>query len=412
MAVSTPNRLRDGRQPRRPLRLRWAFALALLLAAGAATVVWEHRGSSPRIVGVQAAATGDALFDRAAARCRLTPQATPRAGNPQPALLLGLHASLRLFNGGARCEEARLAQATGVSALREDISWASVEPRVNHYEWARTDALVRDVSETGLMLLPVLDDPPRWAAPAPTALPSASGPYAAFVAAIVARYGPGGTFWRAHPALPPRPIVWYELWNEPYFAEGADPAVYARLVRDAVTAGRAANPAARFLAEADTSYKLPDGSRADWIAGMYAAVPDFGRYFDALAVHPYGGDPAVYTPGGDTSEQPGRVAQVHAELVAHGDADKPLWVTEIGWSTCSGLDSCVTESQQASYLRSFLRLARTVWSSYVRAVFVYDLRDSGPNATNDAQAWFGLLAPDLSHKPAWKVLHDAATAAR
>jgi polysaccharide biosynthesis protein PslG len=414
MAPRVPAPSRGGRRLARSLvsarSARWATraVLALLLAgAVVGAVVAFTGGASPSEapIDVRSAALGNELFNRAAASCRL-------AGRPaaagQPSLLLGISASLRLFSGRAQCEEARLARATGVQAVREDLSWAQTEPRPGQYQWAGYDAVVSTATEAGLMVLPILDDAPSWAAQTPTTVPSAPASYAAFTAAAVARYGPGGTFWRTHPELPARPIVWYELWNEPYYADhNRDPGVYARLVRAAVTAGRMANPAARFLIEADTTYQTLSGNTANWIAGMYAAVPDLGRYFDALAVHPYGGNPAIYT-ASDASDQPGRVALAHAELVAHGDGAKPLWVTEIGWSTCSGAPGCVTATQQATYLSDFLRLARTTWRSYVRAVFVYDLRDSA-SRPDDREAWFGLLAPDLSHKPAWQSLHDAAT---
>jgi polysaccharide biosynthesis protein PslG len=361
-------------------------------------------------VDARAAAIGNGSFDRAAARCRPTPNGGRPAAAQQTSLLLGLNAAIRLFPGRARCEEASLAQATGVQAVRDDLSWAVTEAQPNRYNWSNFDELMATATADGMLVLPVLDDSPAWAAPTGSSLPSSVGAYAAFVAAAVARYGPGGTFWRAHPRLHAHPVMWYELWNEPYFADhNRNPAMYARLVRAAVTAGRAANPAARFLIEADASYQTLAGGRADWIGGMYAAVPNLGRYFDGVAVHPYGGDPAIYTPDGNTDGQPGRIEQVHIELVAHGDGDKPLWVTEIGWSTCSGTDLCVSEAQQAAYLRSFLRLAHTTWSSYVRAVFVYALRDLAPAPRNNRLDWFGLLRPDLTRKPAWWVLHDAAS---
>jgi hypothetical protein len=271
--------------------------------------------------------------------------------------------------------------------------------------------VVRTATEAGLTVLPVLDDAPGWAAPTSTSLPPTPGAYAAFVAAVVARYGSGGEFWRANPGLSPRPPVWYELWNEPYdAASNRDPAVYAHLVRAAVAAGRRADPSARFLMEAASFYETPSGRRADWISAMFAAVPGLGGYFDGVAVHLYGGNPAVYTPEGDTDDQPGRVEQIHDEFAAHGDGGKPVWVTEVGWSTCAGTAGCVTEAQQAAYLRTFLHLARTTWRSYVRAVFVYELRDSAPKPRDDLEAWFGLLRPDLSRKPAWRVLRNAAGA--
>lgn len=398
-------------RPRRPLPRRvrrGLIGLVALLAAIVAAVVVLVSGSSPGPRGGRAAAIGNRRFHRAAAGCASSASAARPAG-AHPSLLLGISASIRLEEGPDRCEQARLAAETGVGAVREDISWATTEPRENEYDWSAYDAVVRTATEAGLIVLPILDDAPAWAAPAEDCLPSDPAAYASFTAATVARYGPGGEFWRENPELPARPLLWYELWNEPWDAGcNRDPAGYARLVVAAVSAARAVSPAVRFLIGGDTSYQTLQGKRADWIAGMYAAEPDLGSYFDAFSVHPYGGDPAVYTPDGDTDNQPARLQQVHAELAAHGDGDKPLWVTEIGWSTCSGASGCVTEAEQARYLEEFLRDSVTAWRAYVRAVFVYDLRDIAPSPADDPEAWFGLLRPDLSRKPAWSVLRAFA----
>ncbi len=386
---------------------RW-IALALCVAlAGLTGVIVAHGSSGPS--AVKAAALGNARFDRSARSCtlrRLRPRSTKR---PSESLLLGVSAGIRLYHGPGRCEETRLAADTGIQAVREDLSWSRSEPHPNVYDWSDYDGVVRAAASAGLAVLPVLGEAPRWAAPEPTCLPSETGPYASFTAAVVGRYGPGGEFWRANPELPQHPLVWYELWNEPWNATcNRDPGLYARLVAAAATAGRAVTPAARFLIEGDTFYQTLAGARADWIAGMYAGVPKLGSYFDALAIHPYGGDPAIYTPAGNTDGQPGRLEQAHEELVARGDGNKPLWVTEIGWTTCAGTYLCVTDAEQASYLETFLRSASTTWRAYVRAVFVFGLRDIGPNPPENREAWFGLLRPDLSRKPAWWVLHDAA----
>lgn len=391
---------------------RGLIAAGVLGVVAAVGVFIALSGQSTR--GGPAAAVGNRRFAHAAASC--SPPATPAPG-PGPAgsspLLLGISASIRFEQGPERCEETVLAAQTGVHAVREDLSWALTEPHENQYDWSNYDAVVRTATETGLMVLPILDDAPSWAAPGEGCLPADAATYAAFAAAAVARYGPGGQFWRENPALPERPLVWYELWNEPWDADcNRDPATYARMVVAAVNAGRGVNPNVRFLIGADTSFHTLAGQREDWIAGMYAAVPDLGRYFDAVSVHPYGGDPDVYTPGGDTDNEPARLEQMHAELAAHGAGDKPLWVTEIGWSTCSGTSGCVSEAAQAQYLDEFLHDAVTTWGSYVRAVFVFDLRDIAPNPADDREAWFGLLRPDLSRKPAWTVLHDFAAKLR
>ena len=391
---------------RLPRAARRGLAAAVLIATAVVIAIIALSGRGER--GGSAAAVGNNRFAHAAAGCSREAPGEP-ASSPSVPLLLGVSASIRLERGADRCEEARLAAETGVQAVREDISWATTEPRENMYDWGDYDAVVRAATEAGLIVLPILDDPPGWASPG-GCLPSDTRPYASFTTAVVARYGPGGQFWRENPDLPDRPLLWYELWNEPWNAPcNRDPALYARLVVAAVTAGRATSSDARFLIDGDTYYTTLAGKTADWIAGMYAAVPDLGRYFDALSVHPYGGNPALQAPGGNVDAEPARlVEQAHAELASHDDADKPLWVTEIGWSTCSGTGGCVTEAQQASYLAEFLRLAATTWHSYVRAVFVYDLRDIAPAPASDMGAWFGLLRPDLSPKPAWTVLRDFA----
>jgi hypothetical protein len=391
---------------------RWVVLAVLLAfpAAAAAYLISNHEATPHKApVGRRSESIGNERLARAASGCKLSPVSHNPPAGLRGSLLLGLNSALRLFPSKERCVIAKLTKETGVQAAREDLSWATTEPRPNRYDWSGYDAVVATATKAGLTLLPIIDDAPSWAAPTPASVPANPTSYAAFVAAAVARYGQGGSFWRANPDLPKWPLTWFELWNEPYFADhNRDPTSYARLVRAAVTAGRAANPAARFLIEATTSYLTLSGEPGDWLASMYAAEPDLGRYFDGLAIHPYGGDPAELASKGDIQSPSAQVQQARAELIAHGDGDKPLWVTEIGWSTCSGLDVCVTEAQQAAYLRTFLTLASTAWRQYVQAVFVFALRDLAPNPPDNRDAWFGLLRPDLSRKPAWYVLRAAA----
>src|SRR5207247_8663651 len=101
-----------------------------------------------------------------------------------------------------------------------------------------------------------------------------------------------------------------------------------------------------------TSRDRADRSDGDWVGDMCLAVPDLGDYADAVAVHPYSRLPPGYT-GNELPVrlQTRRLEQVHTSLAAHGD-DIPLWVTEIGWPTCSSGRSCVSEAVQAQDLRS------------------------------------------------------------
>jgi hypothetical protein len=316
------------------------------------------------------------------------------------------------LSGRALCVEAQRALAAGSRYLREDLSWATVQARAGRFDWRRPDQVVGMAAQFGLTVLPVVDDAPPWTGGSSRSLPTDGRALARFTARAAARYGPGGTFWRRHLGLPYRPARHFELFNEPYLPEYSgghpDPGHYARLVAAAVPAARAANRHVRFLVEADTTYS-PDGGQTqlDWLSGMYAAVPDLGRYFDAVAVHPYAnGSPLQFTPGADDRWQSRRIELIRAALVARGAAAKHLWVTEVGWSTCprSRDAQCVTEGEQAAYLRDIFALRRSVWRSYVDGVFVYALQDYSSSGGGS----FGVLRRDGSRKAGWYAFRSAA----
>src|SRR5206468_1367705 len=107
-------------------------------------------------------------------------------------------------------------------------------------------------------------------------------------------------------------------------------------------------------------------ARADdaWIAAMYDAgssLPGgpaaFRASFDGISVHPYA-DPADTGPDEPDTNPPrqnlAHLDAVHDAMIRAGDGAKPVWVTEIGWSTndrCAGSDqrTGVSEAQQSAF---------------------------------------------------------------
>jgi exo-beta-1,3-glucanase (GH17 family) len=175
-------------------------------------------------------------------------------------------------------------------------------------------------------------------------------------------------------------------------------------VKAAVTRARRANPRARFLIEAETTYTRDFETYRDWMGAMYAAVPNLGRYYSAVAVHPYSVEaPDRYTPG-SSRWQTRRLEEIRAFLVARGDGEKRMWLTEIGWPTCPRDSTCVSERAQAAYMRSLFKLARTRWRDYVDAVVIYALKDYKPSAGPAREGYFGLVRADGRRKPAWRTL--------
>src|SRR5215469_7459604 len=149
----------------------------------------------------------------------------------------------------------RLTKGSGTRWLRDPFKWSVIEPSAGRFNFAYYDHYMLLAAERGLHVVAQLVDAPRWAAPTPTSLPADPTAFAAYVAAVVGRYGPGGTFWAQHPSLKASAITDYELWNEPYFDSGDgdayNPGRYARMVKAAGIAGHAVAPSARFMIEGE-----------------------------------------------------------------------------------------------------------------------------------------------------------------
>lgn len=299
---------------------------------------------------------------------------------------------------------------SGVRWLREEFDWSVIEPASGQYDWSRYDQLELTSAQRGFTVLPLLMDTPAWAGETSYTIPSDPAAYARFVAAVVSRYGPSGSFWAAHPDLTRHAPQYFELWNEPYqqtYSNGRiDPGRYARLVKAAGQAGKSVNPQAKFIAASETDVQ-PTGSShwVSWTDAMYAAVPDLNNYFDAVAVHPYSKTYAPEAPiHGYVHDKFRRIATIHDHFSAHGGGFKPLWITEVGWSTCSDRSRCVSEADQAAYTSKLFSKVQGEYRDVVGAVFVYCASDLGPAGSSDAEKNFGLTREDGSPKPAWAAL--------
>jgi hypothetical protein len=104
---------------------------------------------------------------------------------------------------------------------------------------------VQATALAGLDLLPVLVRAPAWAAGGDDregAVPTDPQTYAAFVTAMVRRYGRGGAYWAENPAVPSRPVRQWQVWNEPdqtrYWVGQPWAPTYVRLLKPAYAAIR------------------------------------------------------------------------------------------------------------------------------------------------------------------------------
>jgi hypothetical protein len=241
----------------------------------------------------------------------------------------------------------------GIGTERMEIAWDLVEPSRGSYDFALADRKVLAAAGAGIDVLGLIVRCPAWAAKRPGSVfspPRDRADYAAFARVLVARYGPGGTLWRRHPEVGARPVRAWQIWNEPniavYWTDQPFMRGYARLLSSAYTAIKRADPGATVVMAGLANFSWRDLGRLFRSAGTKLR-------FDAAAVHPFSGRPSNSL----------KIVQLNRDVLdEHAARAKPIWITELTWSSAKGKKRKVTknwettESGQAQRLREAYRL--------------------------------------------------------
>ncbi|HMJ37363.1 MAG TPA: Ig-like domain-containing protein [Baekduia sp.] len=293
---------------------------------------------------------------------------------------------------------------SGAQWARNFVSWNELEPARGQYNTKVLDALAASTAALrshGLKPLFTVVLAPSWASGSadPHAPPADPADYARFLGHLASYPGLKGN------------VVAYELWNEedsPGWWTGApDAAAYTALLQAGYPAVKAADPAATVLVGGLT------GSDHQFLEQIYAAGGQGS--FDGVAVH---SDVACSLVSADHyyRDLTGRISQysftgyreVHQTMVAHGDGDKDIYMTELGWSTSSrecdqGLwkgqkAGGVTEAKQAGYLAEAYRCLAA--DPYVKMAAWFTVIDT--SAADTPNTRYGLLRSNGAQKPAAK----------
>lgn len=311
-----------------------------------------------------------------------------------PAMGAEFHGTWNYQSDAQRIKALDTLRAAGGTWVRQDMRWADVQSTPGSYSQsvlAQYDHVIALARSRGLKVLLVVHATPVWASASGSELspPSNVNTFASFVRDMSLRYaGKVGAI---------------ELWNEENSADffvptvpGHGAAQYVAMERAAYTAVKTHGATSMMVMAGGTSY-VDDA----WWRQMYQL--GIKGYTDAVAVHPYMSPsnlpPTAPDDGGIWTIN--HLGAITALMKSYGDASKPIWATEMGWSTHArysgdNWNQGVSEATQARYADQTLTLLATRYPQ-VKALFWYNLRDRvGDSIQNDN---YGLLRRDLTPKP-------------
>jgi hypothetical protein len=258
----------------------------------------------------------------------------------------------------------QMVREMGAPWIVEFFPWPYIEPAPGDYAWEHSDLVIAHARNQGLTIIARLGWVPDWARPdaeeSDTTLtflePNAYKDFARFVAAFAGRY-------RGE-------VDHIIVWNEPNLSfewgyRPVDPAAYSELLQIVYPAAKAANPDLVVLAGALAPTLEQPGSPAGlndliYLEGMYQAGG--APFFDGLAAHAYG---LQWPP--EAEPEPAalnfrRVELLRKIMVANGDAQKPIFVTEAGWNDHPRWTVSVSPAQRIHYTIGAYEWAQQHWS--------------------------------------------------
>jgi hypothetical protein len=278
---------------------------------------------------------------------------------------------------------------SGVESTRVVFSWAATQPQpALPPDLTNYDALVARMTRHGVRVLPVVTNTPFWARKYPDrdgSPPRDPQDYAAYLRALIARYGPAGTFWAEHPEVPRRPLREWQIWNEPHLSGYWD-APARTWPRDYTALLRAAHAAVK---QADPGAKVVLAGLADYVWTHLRNIYRQGGHglFDVVTMNFYTGEVRNYAKA---------LKRVRAVMRRGHDRTKPVWLTEVTWpaakgrqkpgaawhrrwlQTDRGMATRLTQTYEllVRYRRS-MRLGRVYWYTWASGYKRGDLFDFG-----------------------------------
>ena len=302
-----------------------------------------------------------------------------------------------------------LVREMGAPTIVEYFPWAYSEPEKGAFDWSHADQVVDFARNQGLTVVVRLGGfVPEWAHRQPDGAPPVDTylPPERF-----ADFGDYVFAFVAHFKGRVRHII---LWNEPNVTaewgfRPVDPEAYTELIRIGYTRAKEADPAILVLAGALAPTLEPETSELAlddrlYLERMYLAGA--GKYFDVLAVHAYGLSFPPDEPPAPDALNFRRVELLREIMAAHGDAAKPIMLTESGWNDSPRWTRAVSPGARIDYTIAGYAWAEQHWP-WVQSVCMWAFRYPAPQYSYGD--YFTFVTPEFQLKPIYEAVKAWAT---
>ncbi|MBZ0308789.1 MAG: hypothetical protein K8I82_22170, partial [Anaerolineae bacterium] len=272
--------------------------------------------------------------------------------------------------------------------------------------WDKYDHIVTLTEKYDVEIIARLSTPPEWSQPPGTTNaftpPADFQDFVNYAVAVAERYQ--------------GQIQYYQIWNEPnlypeWGDQQIDPAGYADLLCRSYQALKAVDPDIVVLSAAiGPTIDLSGRDAYDllYLQRLY----DFGagECFDILSAQGYG----LFSGPTDRRMRPtmmnfGRHQWLRDIMVANGDAEKPIWISEAGWNPVPPLGEVpniwgyetygtVTMQEAAEYVPLAYQRTLSEWP-YVGVVSYWFLKRHDDSERLQSFYYFRLLEPDFTRTP-------------
>ena len=300
---------------------------------------------------------------------------------------LAANVNLMPYTGEGLIDIAEALSSSGFRYVRQDFSWATMEPAQGEYDWTRYDEVVAQMRRRNIQIIAVVKDAPQWAMIADPASPTQDiivdpNAYSEFMHALTSHFLDS--------------VGFVQLWDRPNL-KSATPSgsmsaqTFVRLLAAGANGAREGWSEVKVLLPelALNSEEPAKGNDLDYLANIYNAGGH--SFFDVVAI-PLDG--TVYSPDdrrvSETRQNLSRAILYRELMLDKGDSAKPVWATSFGWAATGD----ISRETQAEFVGRGLQRSWAEWPWMGLMVQWRFLADTG-----SPEAPYSIVNPDGTATP-------------